>query len=112
MNNNMMSLLNEYEAVAEFVRIILYGLIVYGVILYRYLRWKTVKLPCGSFKVRRRDWDVQKITNIVSQHFYNGGHVDDNVRKKILELVNPEIKHLSKAKEEEADPVQGSKDAE
>lgn len=63
--------------------------------IYRYFRGSTLKvvdLSCGSFTIRKRHFDVQTITNLVSQHFYNGGKVPDDIRKEILKITSPPIK--------------------
>lgn len=67
--------------------------------IYRYFKGSTlkeVKLSCGSFWVRKRHYDVQSVTNIVSLHFYHGGQVPPAVRKEILEKLTPRIKDLKK----------------
>lgn len=58
--------------------------------------FKKVNLSVGSFKIRRKDFTVQNITNIVSMKFYNGGDVPANVRNEILLVTCPEIKDLSR----------------
>ncbi len=58
--------------------------------------YKTVTLSVGSFKMRRKDCDVQNVTNLVSLHFFNGGHVPDEVRKEILEKTSPKVNELKK----------------
>lgn len=45
---------------------------------------RTVKLSVGSFKVRRKDFNVQNITNLASLYFFDGGIVSDEVRSEIL----------------------------
>ncbi len=60
--------------------------------------YKTVNLSVGSFKVKRKDFNVQIITNLVSLHYYNGGMVPDQVRKEILEKTSPKVKNITKTK--------------
>lgn len=55
---------------------------------------RKVHLSIGSFKIRRKDFSVQNITNIVSMKFYNGGEVPANVRKEILLKTCPRVKDL------------------
>ena len=57
-------------------------------------KYKTVNLSVGSFKVRRKDCNVQNVTNLVSMLFYDGGVVLDSVRKEILEQTSPKYKEL------------------
>ena len=58
--------------------------------------YKTVCLSVGSFKMKRKDCNVQNVTNLVSLYYYDGGIVPDNVRKEILEKTSPNIKELNK----------------
>lgn len=58
--------------------------------------YKIVRLSIGSFKIKRKDCNVQNVTNLVSLHFYNGGTVPDNVRMEILEKTSPKIKEFKK----------------
>lgn len=55
---------------------------------------RKVHLSIGSFKIRRKDFSVQNITNIVSMKFYNGGEVPAPVRKEILAKTCPNVKDL------------------
>lgn len=67
----------------------------YGV--YAFLRdWTTRKvvLSVGEFTIRRKYYDVQNITNIVSAKFYQGGKIPDNIRREIIEITCPNIDHL------------------
>lgn len=69
----------------------------YGI--YAFLRdWmpKRIKLSIGSFTIKRRYFDVQSITNIVSEYYYDGGTVPGDVRKEILHITNPKITKLIK----------------
>lgn len=52
---------------------------------------KRIELSVGSFSIRRKHFDVQNITNIVSAKFYNGGQIPPEVRKEIIELTCPKI---------------------
>lgn len=58
----------------------------------RKLFCKKVKLSCGSFKIKRKHFTAQNVTNVVSLRFYNGGLVPDEIRKEILRVTCPEIK--------------------
>lgn len=55
---------------------------------------RKVHLSIGYFKIRRKDFSVQSITNIVSMKFYNGGEVPANIRKEILAKTCPNVKDL------------------
>lgn len=57
---------------------------------------KKVSLSIGTFKVNKKDYTVQNITNIVSANFYEGGLVPDNIRKEIILLTSPKITHIKK----------------
>lgn len=66
--------------------------------LYVYLKdwmYKKVDLSIGSFVVRKKDYNVQNVTNIVSAQFYKGGTVPDSVRREILLLTSPKVKNLT-----------------
>lgn len=99
----MEELINELSAVAELGYIVkgiagfftLYGV---GRFIYDYIWYNTVKLSIGSFKVRHKHYTYQIVTNLVSTIFYNGGHIDENVRREILEQLNPKVYSLKKNK--------------
>lgn len=63
----------------------------------RDLTYKRVDLSIGSFKVRRKDYNVQNITNLVSLHYYDGGMIPDEIRGEILRKTSPKIKNLTVA---------------
>lgn len=58
--------------------------------------YKTIRLSVGSFKMKRKDINVQNLTNVVSANFYDGGKVPDNIRKEIIEFTTPKIKEIKK----------------
>lgn len=62
--------------------------------------WLTrkVDLSIGSFSIQRKYYDVQKITNIVSALFYDGGQVPPEIRREILEKTCPKVSDLKKKK--------------
>lgn len=60
------------------------------------LCYRKIELSCGSFKVKRKHFDVQNVTNIVSLYFYDGGQVPAEIRKEILLKTTPQIKDLQK----------------
>lgn len=69
------------------------GLIRY---VWLFLCYKQVNLSVGSFRVQRRYFDVQNVTNIVSSRFYNGNTIPPEVRKEIIELTLPRVWKLKK----------------
>lgn len=73
---------------------------IYGI--YAFIKdWMrvTVRLSIGSFKIRKKYYDVQNITNIVSANFYDGGQVPADVRKEIIELTCPKIRRIEDKEE-------------
>lgn len=56
---------------------------------------KKVNLSIGSFVVRRKHFNVQNVTNIVSAQFYEGGTVPDSVRREIILLTSPKVKKIT-----------------
>lgn len=70
---------------------------IYGI--YSFIReWtpKQVKLSIGSFSIKRKYFDVQNITNIVSAKFYDGGQIPPEIRREIIELTCPKIKNIKR----------------
>ena len=59
---------------------------------------KKVDLSIGSFIVRKKYYNVQNVTNIVSAQFYNGGIVPDSVRREIIIKTSPKVKNIVKNK--------------
>lgn len=62
-----------------------------GKVLYGYT-YKKVNLSIGVFKIKRKDYTVQNLTNIVSVLYYGGGQVPPNVRAEIINLTLPKVK--------------------
>ncbi len=58
--------------------------------------YKTVSLSVGNFRIRRRDCNVQNVTNLVSMLFFDGGTVPDLVRKEIIEKTAPKVKNITR----------------
>ena len=54
----------------------------------------TVTLSIGSFRIRKKDFDLPNLTAIVSQSFFNGAWLPDNIRKELLVLTTPKIEDL------------------
>lgn len=73
------------------------GAIIYAIVKYRKGRsYKRVALSIGSFWIRRKDFNVQAVTNVVSFNFYDGGHVPDPIRAEIIKVTNPIVKDIVK----------------
>lgn len=90
-----------FATVGDFLQSLFAIFSLYGV--YAIIRdWsiKRVELSIGSFRVRRRDFDVQKITNIVSANYFDGGQVPPDIRKEILHATNPKTWKLKRDKEQ------------
>lgn len=91
MDNNE-TLLNLLFSFSDLIQAVFAVFSLYGI--YAFIRdWmpKTVNLSIGSFTIKRKYFDVQNITNIVSAHYYNGGQVPSDIRKEIIELTCPKI---------------------
>ena len=58
--------------------------------LFRYCTYVKVKLPCGTFEVKRAfRYDMYVMTRIVSKEFFNGGKVDARNMKALYERYGP-----------------------
>lgn len=95
--------MNELSSLAEFGYLVkgIAGIFTfYGVgrFIYDFLWYNKVKLSIGSFRVRHKNYNYQDVTNLVSTLFYNGGRIDESVRREILEQLNPKVKDLKKVK--------------
>lgn len=65
--------------------------------MYSFIRdWQSKKVvfSLGEFNIKRKYFDVQNITNIVSAEYYGGGKVPDNIRKEIIKLTTPDAKNF------------------
>lgn len=62
----------------------------------RDLRSRHVQLSVGSFRIARRYFNVQNITNVTSAIFYGGGNVPSEVRKEIIKLTTPKVSNVRK----------------
>ena len=92
----MKTILSDFYLVCSIINNLSILCIVY--VLARGYFYRKVQLSIGSFKIRRRDFSVQNITNIVSMKFYNGGEVPANIRKEILTVTCPQVKNLLRNK--------------
>lgn len=72
---------------------ILYALFTY---IYGRVSYKRINLSVGSFKIRKKDFNVQAIINIVNRYYYEGGHIPDEIRKEIIKAIELKIKDLVK----------------
>ena len=66
---------------------------IYGIYSF-VMNWvpKTISLSIGTFKIKRKDFDVQNLTNVVSANFFNGGQIPPEIRREIIEKTCPKIK--------------------
>ena len=55
-----------------------------------------VNLSIGSFTIKRKELNVQNLTNIVSSLFYGGGKIPDNVRREIISITCPKVTSVVK----------------
>jgi hypothetical protein len=46
------------------------------------------------FKMKRKDWNAQSLTNYVSFSYFNGGHIPPTVRQYIIETTLPKVKKI------------------
>ena len=77
---------SSFEAIANILLV---------VVAYQMIRsnmYKTVTLSIGSFKIKRKDYNVQNVTNVVSLRYYNGGQIPADVRGEIIKVTLPKIK--------------------
>ena len=72
----------------------------FGTYIYGRVSYKTICLSVGSFRIRRKDFNVQAVTNIVSKCFYDGGHIPDNVRAEIINITAPKVKDIMYVEEQ------------
>lgn len=95
MMNEVKYLFSYLYDISNFIQAVFGFFSLYGI--YAFARdWVSVKinLSIGSFSIKKKHFDVQNITNIVSAVFYDGGQVPPNVRREIIELTCPKIKKL------------------
>ncbi|MBQ9253960.1 MAG: hypothetical protein IJ180_04200 [Bacteroidales bacterium] len=71
---------------------------IYGIysFLKNHIMKKRVKLSVGEFTIKKKDYTIQNVTNIVSNLFYGGGVIPDNIRKEILKTMCPKITNLKR----------------
>lgn len=82
----ILNVASSFEAIANILLV---------VVAYQMIRsnmYKTVHLTVGSFKLRRKDFNVQNVTNIVSLRYYNGGQIPADVRAEIIRVTLPKYK--------------------
>ena len=82
----MFNIASSFEAIANILLV---------VVAYQIIRsnmYKTVTLTVGSFKIKRRDFNVQNVTNVVSLKYYNGGQIPAEIRSEIIMVTLPKIK--------------------
>lgn len=69
---------------------------IYGIYSFckQHIIKKKVILSIGEFTVQKKDYTIQNVTNIVSNLFYEGGTIPDNVRKEILKQMCPKVTNI------------------
>ena len=82
----LLNVASSFEAIANILLVV----VAYQVI--RSNMYKTVTLSIGSFKIKRRDYNVQNVTNVVSLRYYSGGQIPADVRGEIIKVTLPKIK--------------------
>jgi len=93
MTDNFLDWAHLFIDVSDIIQSILGIFSIYGI--YSFAKdWvpKKVVLSIGTFSIRRKYFDVQNITNIVSANFFDGGQVPSNIRKEIIDITCPKIK--------------------
>lgn len=76
--------------------------LIFSYAAYRWVKgemWVEIKLSIGTFRVKRKHTDLPTLTAIVSQTFYEGGWLKDDIRKELLVITTPRIKELQLFKE-------------
>lgn len=93
-----LSVINDLSNIGYILKGLLGLSSIYGI--YHFIKdlfsYKTIHTSIGTFQMKRKDVNIQNLTNIISAHFYDGGKIPDNVRKEIIELTMPKIKKLQK----------------
>lgn len=52
-------------------------------------RWITVKLSCGTVKIRKCDLNASNLTNAVSLKFFSGEQLPADVRSEVIKASLP-----------------------
>lgn len=93
----IVELLQEFASWGDIIRGLI-GLVLLQTLYIVCKDWlpKKVELSIGSFVVRRKYFDVQHVTNIVSANFYDGNQIPAEVRKEIIMLTCPKVRKLKK----------------
>lgn len=55
-------------------------------------RWITLKLSCGTIKIRKCDLNVSNLTNVVSVRYFNGGQLSADLRAEVICITLPKTK--------------------
>lgn len=95
MFNEYHNLFSSLYDLSDFIQAVLGFFSLYGI--YSFIHdWLPVKvqLSIGTFKIKRKYFDVQNITNIVSANYYDGGQVPPEIRKEIINLTCPKIQKM------------------
>jgi hypothetical protein len=57
-------------------------------------RYVTITFSLGSFRMRKKDVTLPNVTGIVSQTYFGGGWLPDNIRHEVLLITNPSVKDV------------------
>ena len=86
--NIVIEVANDLEVIAN---------LIFSYAAYRWVRgemWVTVTISLGSFRIKRKHFDLPTLTAVVSQTYFGGGWLPDGVRKELTILTTPRIKDL------------------
>lgn len=82
---------------ADAIEVVANLAIILSVAFFFYRRmWVSISLSCGTFEVQRKDINASNLTNLVSEHFYNGGRLPNEVREEVINLTNPTVRRVRK----------------
>ena len=97
--NDFFVLLSNLAGFGDILRGILGLTSIYGIYSCFEKIWpKKVELSVGSFSIKRKDFSVQNVTNLVSDIFYGGGSVPPEIRQEIFSITNPKVKNIKYTK--------------
>lgn len=91
------TLINFVCQTADTIEVVANLAIILSVVFFVYRRmWVSINLSCGSFEIQRKDIDASNLTNVVSETFYQGGRLPNDVREEVIKLTNPTIRRVVK----------------
>lgn len=85
-----MTIIDLIQILADKIEMFANLFIVVAVCKYAYSEQRVdIVLSCGSFRMKRKDITLQNVTGVVSQLYFDGAWLPDEIRKEILVLTNP-----------------------